>query len=451
MRRWLGVLAAMGLAGCATGPVEAWTHGQAGPVATACLWSALDGCSVAPAIAMPVQLGNFFPTGGATTGGAGQQSPQVPSGQLWTQGRPPFAVPAVDYAVGIYTPVASLTDVYAASVAHTLPTGCALTGSQLFCNGSGALSLIGYRFDNPTGAGGYGGYQLKIDCTNMTSVLLDDDYLISAMPWAATTANLSFTYELTGTCNSLVSHRVKSTTVFGNAAALEAALGLGNQVSMVRDVHTGTNTTTYDYDDISQVQQKGVQLAGTGDVTITHSAMRDIEFSASAGTLAASQGYHGDGWWFNSNQPGVSNLTVEYNTCFQGATEVYDAAYTSGGAVSCFILNNLNSTTPWNVPGKIKFDHNLTVANVVPRSTTGVVMGANGSLASIGYSSANTGVINEVDISDNWTDPTGSTDCIQMAQTITTVNWGTGPDVNVNLTSPIPISSTAGSACANHH
>jgi hypothetical protein len=38
-----------------------------------------------------------------------------------------------------------------------------------------------------------------------------------------------------------------------------------------------------------------------------------------------------------------------------------------------------------------------------------------------------------------------------MAQTITTVNWGTGPDVNVNLTSPIPISSTAGSACANHH
>lgn len=229
--------------------------------------------------------------------------------------RPPWNVPAVDYAIGNYTPVASLLDPAAVSI-----PGCAYsitastTGGGLFTCGGGTFAgvLQHLNFGQVTGSGAHGCTALRLNATTAASVLIDDDYFFND------TGLCSF-FKSTGNPNVAFGTMIASGSGFASPVTITSTYMDGN-ASVWRTTVGGCAP-----DSCNPVAAIGIQGA---DVTveysvINHFAGRPISMPVSTAFIFKYNYFEGSNYSALNGHaemflgPGsgssMANLTIQHN------------------------------------------------------------------------------------------------------------------------------------------
>lgn len=288
-----------------------------------------DGCAAAPApLTAQFRQANAFQPGGyfntvAATSADYTQSLCGPSGTAAC--RAPWNVAGVDYAIGNYTPLASLSDPATNPIAGcTYSTATSGTGGgEMTCGGSSFLGVVQHvNFGPVTGAGAHGCTALVVNGTPNSNTLLVDDFYFFNDTGLCSTLNIG------GGLNSFMAVSAGSgysggVTVSNFYADGNSGVWSDNFGGCASPTHcNATVAEAIDFDDQETFKYGVVRnFAGrpmNGPQGVL--AAFEIQYSWIEGWNARPQNGHSE--WYNgaggSGSPGSRNLTIDHDVVLQG-------------------------------------------------------------------------------------------------------------------------------------
>ena len=298
------------------GPVRAVLGGIGTNVATCPQGTTYnDGCLGAN-INSAVEHANFF-TGYAQG-----------SGQTYTSSHPMLQnVPGVDYPVGNYTALASLTDISTSSASLT-SQGCALASHVWTCTGSGTLDIENTRWDvgNATG--------LVINGT-YTALKLKNNYFACGTNYLTSAQAYGYLIPITMASSGTVD--VEFNTFEGNSSQGQACDG-NSLDSWIEDNRNGSGSTTYIYNAFLDNPPKVIKYGSGGYAIYAYNYIENMNTPSGAhGEFFIANGitYTGDVNFLNNT------FTMNINTD-QGAGGVTTNLFLTDGAAGGTQMNNVN-------------------------------------------------------------------------------------------------------------
>jgi hypothetical protein len=325
-----------------------------------------DGCPGANT-GSTVQRSNFFTSYAAQSGQTG-----------FVANRPTWNVAGVEYPVGYYTPLSSLTDVSTTS-AYLTSVGCTFASSThtWSCTGSGVFDLEGTRWDLNNGTVLW----IKSSAT-YSSVIIKNNFFA-----CGTSVNLG-TGGFIRVDNIATDLDVEFNTFEGYASPGQICQP-SSVPFFIQDLRIGTNLTTYKYNAFLDLSAKGISGTALGAATLQYNYVENINTGA---------GQHGE-WFIAANGTYTGAMTFDYNTFLQNASNDIS---TGGTATNIFLTNGSTGTT---IP-TFYVRNNVFISNTLNGVPGGTVL-----ISAVGAEMSTNTTYTTGTISNNYLDKTGGYSC----------------------------------------
>jgi hypothetical protein len=353
----------------------------------------------APTAAVSCPMGSAYDDGCAGAGHVGtvehpvffqHYAPQ--SGQTFIT-RPPWNVAGVEYAVGVYTPIASLLD---PTVAANLPVGCVYATGAVNCSGTGSVDIAGFDFSL------HGGITLYIHNTYTgTCTVEDNNFLVTAATDAAAPL-----VRIDGAANTC-SHLIQWNTFDGNYDVVTDGL-----TTYLLQMSGSPSWELVWYNGFLHCPQKCVAHAAATNVITEYNYAEGFEHGPSHGEFAL------------YNTGANVNISSVFNTILQPAN-VPVVASPSGGVSGVAAVEFVSS-------GQVGPIQSATLTNnvIVVNTQDGTASGPASVAVGIGFAYSTYGYVT---LGQNYMDPTGIYNCYHKSANATIT--GTQPtfsgDVNL--------------------